>query len=106
MTVLRFNVANAFVGTVTADIGALPADGTKDQRTLVYRTFLAAPYIPHGEGYSEDKWSGTDQAGNNNDHLGHVMDAFAHHSLVDSNNTAVIVDLQGMLRYLTNTMSK
>ena len=58
--------------------------------------FLAAPYIPSGDGYVEEKWSGTNQAGNNSGQLGIVMDVFAHHSLVDSGYTAVIVDLQGM----------
>ena len=31
------------------------------------------------------------------------MDAFAHHSLVDSNHTAVFIDLQGMLNCLINS---
>jgi hypothetical protein len=93
--VLRFNAAKAFIGTVTADIGDAPANFEDDHRVLVYKTFLAAPYIPRGEGYVEEKWSGTNQAGNNRSSLGCVMDAFAHHSLVDSTHTAVIVDLQG-----------
>jgi hypothetical protein len=93
--VLHFNAANTFVGTVTTDVGA-PTDDTDDNRTLLYQTFLAAPYIPHGDGYTEEKWSGTYEAGNNDTPLGRVMDAFAHHSLIDSNNTAVIVDLQGI----------
>ena len=89
--VLRFNAANAFIGTVTTDVGA----PTNDNQTLLYQTFLAAPYIPCGDGYTEEKWSGTHEAGNNDTPLGQVMDAFAHHSLIDSNYTAVIVDLQG-----------
>ena len=88
---LHFNAANAFIGTVTTDVGA----PTNDNRTLLYQTFLAAPYIPCGDSYTEEKWSGTHEAGNNDTPLGQVMDAFAHHSLIDSNYTAVIVDLQG-----------
>jgi hypothetical protein len=95
---LRFNAAEAFIGTVAADIRNAPKDNVDDDRTLVYKTFLAAPYIPHGDGYVEEKWSGTNQAGDNNGPLGRVMDAFAHHSLVDSDYTAVIVDLQGNSR--------
>jgi len=102
--VLRFNAAEAFIGTVLIDIedpptqneDAAPEDEVDDRRTLVYKTFLAAPYVPHGDGYLEQKWSGTDQAGDNTSHIGCVMDAFAHHTLVDSNQTAVVVDLQGI----------
>ena len=89
--VLCFNAANAFIGMVTTDVGA----PTNDNQTLLYQTFLAAPYIPCGDGYTEEKWSRTHEAGNNDTPLGQVMDAFAHHSLIDSNYTAVIVDLQG-----------
>ena len=71
---------------VTTDVGAPMNDN---------QTFLAAPYIPCGDSYTEEKWSRTHKAGNNDTPLGQVMDAFAHHSLIDSNYTAVIVDLQG-----------
>ena len=83
---LHFNTANTFIGTVTTDVGAPINDN---------QTFLAAPYIPCGDGYTKEKWSRTPKAGNNDTPLGQVMDAFAHHSLIDSNYTAVIVDLQG-----------
>jgi len=54
--VLRFNAAEAFIGTVLIDIedpptqneDAAPEDEVDDRRTLVYKTFLAAPYVPHG----------------------------------------------------------
>jgi hypothetical protein len=102
--VLRFNAAEAFTGTVLIDIedpptqneDAAPKDEVDDRRTLVYKMFLAAPYVPHGDGYLEQKWSGTDQAGDNTSHIGCVMDTFTHHTLVDSNQTAVVVDLQGV----------
>lgn len=89
--VLCFSAANAFIGTVTTDVGA----PTNDNQTLLYQTYMAAPYIPCGDGYTEEKWSGTHEAGNNDTPLGQVMDAFAHHLLINSNYTAVIVDLQG-----------
>jgi len=61
----------------------------------MYRTFLAAPYIAKADGFVKHKWSGTNQAGDNTDPVGVVINAFAHHSLIDSNYTAVLVDLQG-----------
>jgi hypothetical protein len=92
---LRFNAANAFLGTAIGDIPGHPKDGEPDTRTIVYRTFLAAPYIALTDGFEEHKWSGTNQPGGSKDPVGAVIDAFAHHSLVDSDFSAVLVDLQG-----------
>lgn len=60
--------------------------------------FLAAPLLETRDiepGYKEVKYSGTDCAGQNTDTLGVAVDAFAHHTLVDSQGTLVFVDLQG-----------
>jgi len=85
----------AFLGLAVNELSGPPDNGEPDTRTIVYRTFLAAPYIAPADGFVEQKWSGTNQAGDNKDHIGVVIDAFAHHSLIDSNYTAVLVDLQG-----------
>jgi hypothetical protein len=92
-------VDKAFIQNVIQDFpeGALDElDDDNDKQPLVYKTFLAAPYITRSEGCIQEKWSGTNEAGDNTRELGCVIDAFTHHSLVDSNHTAVIVDLQGM----------
>ena len=65
---------------------------------MIYSTFLAASLLPFGKpGYVEDKWSGTNQTGNNDSAISCVLAAFAHHSVVDSNKTCLLVDLQGLV---------
>jgi len=39
----------------------------------------------------------TNQTGDNETKISHVIAAFAHHSVVDSNKTVVLIDLQGLL---------
>jgi myosin-heavy-chain kinase len=95
---LEFNAGGAFVGTVANDIDLPVSAGDFDDRSLIYRTFLAAPLLPFGKpGYKEDKWSGTNQTGDNQTATGCVLAAFAHHSVVDSNKTCLLVDLQGLV---------
>lgn len=93
---LRFNAENAFLGTAIDEVPGPPENGA-DTRTIVYQTFLAAPYIASTEGFNETKWSGTNRAGDNKDSIGIIIDAFAHHSLIESQFTAVLADLQGGL---------
>ena len=92
---LQFNAADTFLGTAIDEVADHPKEGEPDTRTIVYRTFLAAPYIARADGFIECKWSGTNQAGDNKDPVGIAIDAFAHHTLINSNYTAVLVDLQG-----------
>jgi hypothetical protein len=94
--VLIFNAEKVFKGTVIVDICGRPTDNVDDIQPLIYKMSLAAPYTPSGDGHIKEKWSGTNQAGDNSGQLGIVMDVFTHHSLIDSGYTTVIVDLQGM----------
>jgi myosin-heavy-chain kinase len=96
---LEFNASGAFVGKLTKNVGPPPsADGEIDDQSLIYNAFLATPLLPFGKpGYVEDKWSGTNQTGNNQTSIGHILAAFAHHSVVDSNKTCLLVDLQGLV---------
>ena len=96
---IEFHASGAFVGTLTKDVELPPStDGEIDNRSLIYSTFLAAPLLPFGKpGYVEDKWSGTNQTGNNDSAISCVLAAFAHHSVVDSNKTCLLVDLQGLV---------
>ena len=96
---LTFNANGAFVGTLTKTVDPPPsADGEIDDRSLTHSTFFADPLLPFGKpGYIEEKWSGTNQMGDNGTKISRIIAAFAHHSVVDSNKTCVLVDLQGLL---------
>ena len=52
--VLIFNAEKVFVGTVIADMYDGHTDNVDDIQPLIYKTFLAAPYIPSGDGYVEE----------------------------------------------------
>lgn len=66
-----------------------------DKRAVLYRTFLASPLVRKSDGYKEIKFSGALQVGENRSIPGMAVDAFAHHVVVDSLRTCVLVDLQG-----------
>jgi hypothetical protein len=72
-------------------------DGEKDNRSLIFATFLATPLLSTGGLYTERKFSGCDEAGDNADDIGRAVDAFAHHVLVDSMGSIVLTDLQGFI---------
>ncbi|KIJ98777.1 hypothetical protein K443DRAFT_103331 [Laccaria amethystina LaAM-08-1] len=93
-TSICWNFEGAFIGKVTSGMLPHPADGEEDNRSLIYPIFLAAPLITTTGLYTERKFSGSDQAGNNNDEVGRVMDAYSHHVLVDSNGFLLLSDLQ------------
>ncbi|EED78306.1 predicted protein [Postia placenta Mad-698-R] len=99
---LEWNSAGTFVGQVTSELPPPPASiADKDTRSLLYNMFLAAPLLETRDiepGYKEVKYSGTDCASQNTDILGVAVDAFAHHTLVDSQGTLVFVDLQGLIK--------
>jgi hypothetical protein len=78
---------------VVDDVPNTPDDGEANMQTVIYKSFLVAPYIAVGEGFCKQKWSGTNQARDNKDFIGVFIDAFTHHSLVNSNFTAVLVNL-------------
>lgn len=103
---IRWNFEGAFLGTVEAtEIGPAPEEGEKDNRPLVFTTFLAAPFIATSGLYTERKFSGGDEAGDNIDDIGQAIDAFAHHVLVDSMRSMVLTDLQGLFFAVFKLMS-
>ncbi|KAG6848070.1 hypothetical protein H0H93_003661 [Arthromyces matolae] len=91
---LRWNFANAFLGSVTSDLQSPPEGDEKDTRSLLFPEFLAAPLLLTRGLYSERKFSGCEEAGNNKDPIGAAVDAYAHHVLVDSEGTYLMTDLQ------------
>lgn len=77
-----------------------PPDQDPRDCALLFDTFLAVPLVSVADGYTEHKFSGGLQVGHN-DHslIGRVVDAFAHHVLLDSERTCVFADLQGTLSF-------
>ena len=73
-----------------------PHIGEEDLRSLSFPTFLVAPLVATTGLYTERKFSGSDAAGNNLDEVGRVVDAYAHHVLVDSQGSYLLTDLQGL----------
>ena len=95
---IRWNFDGAFLGTVNcSDISPTPKDGEKDNRPLIFATFLATLLLSTSGLYTECKFSGCDEAGDNTDDIGRAVDAFAHHVLVDSMGSIVLTDLQGFI---------
>ncbi|KAL7278868.1 hypothetical protein ACG7TL_006699 [Trametes sanguinea] len=99
---LRFNHEGAFMGQL-ANSWELAMDfaddnNNEDNRALIHDTFLATRLIPKADGYTEVKFSGAHETGRNTTAVGRAIDTFAHHVLVDSNYTCVLVDLQGFVK--------
>ncbi|KAH7904484.1 hypothetical protein BJ138DRAFT_1106788 [Hygrophoropsis aurantiaca] len=93
---IKWNAEGVFIGKLLEPPPSAPKEG-EDNRTFIYNIFLAAPLLQTGSGYSEVKFSGNTDIGNNRDPLGCAMDAFAHHVVVDSARTILISDLQGIV---------
>lgn len=93
---MKWNADGAFIGTL---VEKLPNDSTGDNANegLIWSTFLAVPLLsrPLGPEAGERKFSGNQEAGDNTDSLGIWMDAYAHHTLVDSMGEFLFVDIQG-----------
>ena len=103
--VVKWNVEGAFVGVVTADIPQRLMDGSDDDRTLVFKTFLAARFLSCDGLYVERKFCGNTDVPQNEDLLGRTIDAYIHHTLLDSGKTLLLSDLQGMSSTLPMEMS-
>lgn len=71
------------------------ADGSIDNRSLIFNTFLAAPLLATDETTEERKFSGNDEIASNTDPLGRAVDAYVHHTLVDSFGELLLADVQG-----------
>lgn len=92
---IEWNVNGTFVGKVTSNIPPRPADHSTDDRTLVFKTFLAAPLLSCDGLYEERKFCGNTDIPENEDPLGLAIDAYIHHALLDSGTTVLLSDLQG-----------
>ncbi|KAF9487146.1 kinase-like protein, partial [Pleurotus eryngii] len=93
----KWNVDGAFVAQVTSALPERPTNGAPDTRSLLFEHVLIAPFIERSALHQERKFSGSEQAGNNKDEVGKMMDAFAHHVFVDSQGSLIFTDIQGII---------
>ena len=91
--VIRWNFKGAFIGSVF-ELEPEPKKGEDDERSLVFMDFLAAPLLEINE-LQERKFSGNEDIAHNKDPLGRMIDAYVHHTLVDSFGDILLVDVQG-----------
>ncbi|RDB24996.1 hypothetical protein Hypma_007390 [Hypsizygus marmoreus] len=93
----KWNSEGAFVGTVLRDEWFDAEEDTSC--SLPFTTFLATPLLPSVSSglYRERKFSGSLSAGHSVDEVGSMIDAYAYHTLVDSEGRFLMTDLQGIV---------
>lgn len=93
--VIRWNFKGAFIGSVL-ELEAAPNEGEVDERSLIFKDFLAAPLLEINNSETEErKFSGNENVAHNKDPLGRMIDAYVHHTLIDSFGDILLVDVQG-----------
>ncbi|KIJ30747.1 hypothetical protein M422DRAFT_267688 [Sphaerobolus stellatus SS14] len=97
---LRYNAEGAFLGDVVFKDENPPvlSFSSPDTRTMLYDAFLAAPYLeikPGDELRFTDKY-GTPARDDKANEIDDMLVAFTHSSLVDSDHTVIITDIQGI----------
>lgn len=92
---MTWNADEAFLGKVAdSNIQKGSKDASDpDERSLLWPMFLATPLIP--DSYQEVKFSGNEQWEGNSTVVGRVIDAYAHHTVLDTAKEYLFVDLQG-----------
>ncbi|KAF8572834.1 hypothetical protein K439DRAFT_1625501, partial [Ramaria rubella] len=85
---------NAFLGTLVTPLSATEMEQSGEG--LIWSTFLVVPLLacPQGEGSVEFKFSRNTETGNSRGLLGMWVDAYAHHTIIDSAREWLIADLQ------------
>lgn len=76
------------------ELKAEPKKGEVDECSLIFLDFLAAPLLEINE-LKEWKFSGNENIAHNKDPLGRMIDAYVHHTLIDSFGDILLVDVQG-----------
>ena len=90
-----WNCKDAFIGSVLK-LAAAPNQGEVDERSLVFMNFLTAPLLEINSETEERKFSGNEDIAHNKDPLGQMIDAYVHHTLIDSFGNILLVDVQGV----------
>ncbi|KAF8503873.1 hypothetical protein JB92DRAFT_2739215, partial [Gautieria morchelliformis] len=88
---MKWNADGAFLGMLVDKLPDLPAEQHSNQ-SLIWNVFLAVPLLEPGA--SERKFSSNRDTSGNSDYLGIWINAFAHHTVVDSMGEYVFVDIQ------------
>ncbi|KAF8578608.1 hypothetical protein K439DRAFT_1361824, partial [Ramaria rubella] len=97
---IHWNAKGAFLGMLIEEENIfLPSKG--GPQSLRWKSFLATPLLPKGK---EVKFSGNEEIGDNTDLLGQWIDAFAHHTVIDSMGEFLFADIQGSMVYGNNTV--
>jgi hypothetical protein len=99
-TGMSWNVDGTFVGKLDTNVLPPPDELDDDDQSLVFTAFLAVPLLPSGPSYKEQKFSGNTEVGQNSSSIGQAVDVYAHHGLVDSQQTVLLGDLQGNIHFL------
>ncbi|KIJ46756.1 hypothetical protein M422DRAFT_249481 [Sphaerobolus stellatus SS14] len=97
---IRYNTDGAFLGEVLQNNNdpPLPSFGSPDTRTMLYDTFLAAPFLDMKDN-PEIRFTNRDGYGcrdDEHDDMDDVLAAFTHLALVDSDHTVIVTDIQGI----------
>ncbi|GJJ06527.1 hypothetical protein Clacol_000719 [Clathrus columnatus] len=95
---MTWNLKKSFLGTCITIIDSEGGNTNKSDsdklQAIRYSDFLATLLITsYG---NEVRFSGTDAPGTSKDHIGHCVDTFAHHTIVDSLGEMLFVDLQAL----------
>ncbi|KIJ53425.1 hypothetical protein M422DRAFT_242580 [Sphaerobolus stellatus SS14] len=94
----RFNAAGSFLGTLVDDVPPKPLPGIPETRSMLNKMFLASPFIDM-KNCVERCFTGRDGGGRSASdwqEMDHILAAFTHAVLVDSDHTVIITDLQGV----------
>ena len=100
--VIKWNIP--FMGSIDDSDMVSMDKSSDDTRCLLWPDFMAAPLLNIGNGNEELRFSGNDCIANNSDGLGRIIDAYVHHSIVDSDGEFLIADVQGIL-FILNAIS-
>ncbi|PPR07997.1 hypothetical protein CVT24_002688 [Panaeolus cyanescens] len=91
---IRWNLA--LVGTVDpVDDHLRDPSWSADTRPLIFPHFLVAPFL--SDFSRERRFCGNDCTTDNQDVLGRTIDAYIHHTLVDSEGEFLLADVQGVV---------
>ncbi|KIJ48967.1 hypothetical protein M422DRAFT_129367, partial [Sphaerobolus stellatus SS14] len=91
-----FNVKGAFLGVIDDyNVPDAPLPGVTDTRSMIYKPFLATPLLQLPSTPQELRFTDMDGIGNDETELNQALNTFMHATLVDSNETVLVADLQG-----------
>jgi len=94
---MHYNAKGAFIGDVLVDVDAdAPLYGNPNTRSMLYNSFLATPLLDI-TGRFEVRLTdheGEPCSGHDED-IDHIISAFTHSVIVNSNGTMIVTDVQG-----------